>query len=153
VDFTSDTYGYTVTLPAQWTSKQAQKAWDGQVGLSSDSAEVDQFIGTYNASSWAAAAPSQLDLEAYTADMIAMNAREHGDTCPAKPEASHPVTIGGDDGIVLEYNCGILINLAAAVHDGVGYQFGFRDPTVQAASDPTDQATFVAILESMQFPD
>jgi hypothetical protein len=57
---------------------------------------------------------------------------------------------GANPGILLAYNFGILINLAAAVHHGVGYQFGFRDPTVKAATDPADQAAFLAILESMQ---
>lgn len=81
--------------------------------------------------------------------MMAANARDHGDTCPAKPETKHRITIGGGPGVLLTYNCGILINLAAAVHHGVGYQFGFRDPTVQAATDPADQTAFLAILESI----
>jgi hypothetical protein len=151
--FTSKTYGYTLNLPPLWTATEAQKAWDGKAGLSSDSAEVDQLIGTYNATAWALARRSNLKLEAYTAAMIATNARDHGDTCPAKPESKHRITIGGGAGTLLAYNCGILINLAAAVHHGVGYQFGFRDPTVQAATDPADRATFLAILGSVHFPD
>jgi hypothetical protein len=63
------------------------------------------------------------------------------------------INVGSDQGVLLAYNCGILINLAAAVHNGVGYQFGFRDPTVNAATDPADEATFLAILESTQLPD
>jgi hypothetical protein len=153
VSFSSETYGYTLTLPERWSSVQAKKPWDGKSALSSDSDEVDQFVGTYNASSWAVAARSKQSLAAYTAAMIAANARDHGDTCPAKPEARQPITVGGDPGILLAYNCGILINLAAAVHHGVGYQFGFRDPTVNAASDPADQAAFLAILESTHLPD
>jgi hypothetical protein len=142
-----------LTLPALWTSIQAQKKWDGKAALSSDSDEVDQFPGTYSASSWAVAAPSKQDLAAYTAAMIAANARDHGDTCPAKPDTRTQITIGDGPGVLLEYNCGILINNAAAVHDGVGYQFGFRDPSVKAASDPADQATFLGILKSIRFPD
>ena len=85
--------------------------------------------------------------------MMAATARDHGDTCPAKPETRNQITVGDGPGILLEYDCGILINLAAAVHHGVGYQFGFRDPTVKAATDPADHATFLDILKSIQFPD
>jgi hypothetical protein len=150
--FTSSTYGYTLRLPPGWTSVQAKKAWDGKAPLSSYSPLVDQLVGTYNASSWALAAPSKQKLAAYTAEMIVANAHDHGDTCPPKPELRRRITIGGGPGMLLAYNCGILINLAAAVHHGVGYQFGFRDPTVNAATDPTGQAAFLAILASMQFP-
>jgi hypothetical protein len=151
--FTSKTYGYTVELAAGWTAVQAQKAWDRKSALSSDSAEVDQFIGPYNTSSWVFAAPSTQKLTAFTAGMVAATTRDHGDTCPSKPDAKRRVTIGGDPGMLLEYNCGILINLAGVVHHGVGYESGFRDPTVKAASDPADHAAFLAILASMQFPD
>jgi hypothetical protein len=50
------------------------------------------------------------------------------------------------------FNCGLLINLAVALHHGVEYQFTLRDPTVQAATDPADQAVFSRILESVHFP-
>lgn len=151
--FGSRTYGYSLVLPALWAAIPAQKTWNGRAPLSSDSDEVDQFPGTYNASSWAVAAPSTQNLAAYTASMIATTTRDHGDTCPAKPDTRTEITVGGGPGILLEYNCGILINLAAAVHRGVGYQFGFRDPTVSAASDPADHATFLGILTSVRFPD
>jgi hypothetical protein len=142
-----------VSIPAGWDGVQAQKAWDGKAKLSSESPEVDQWTSPAPASSWALATPSTQELDAFTASMIATNARDHGDTCPAKPEKTVPITVGGGPGTLLAYNCGILINLAAAVHNGVGYQFGFRDPAVHAATDPKDESTFLAILASMQFPD
>jgi hypothetical protein len=141
-----------LTLPALWTSIQAQKKWDGKASLSSESDEVDQFPSAESASSWVVAAPSKQDLAAYTAAMMAANARDHGDTCPAKPETRSRITVGGGPGILLEYDCGILINLAASVHHGVGYQFGFRDPTVHAATDRIDRATFLDMLKSTRFP-
>jgi hypothetical protein len=151
--FTSSTYGYSLKLPAGWTSIQAQKAWDGKSVVSSAGADVDQLPGTYTASSWVVAAPSKQKLPAYVSALIAATTRYHGDTCPAKPATRTRVTIGGEPGMLLAYNCGILINLAAAVHHGVGYQVGFRDPSVKAATDPADHAAFLAILESVQFPD
>jgi hypothetical protein len=54
--------------------------------------------------------------------------------------------------VLLAYNCGILINHAVTVHHGVGYDFAFRDPTVAAATDPTDHAALLDILGSVQFP-
>ena len=74
------------------------------------------------------AAASTLNLPRYTSALIADNFRYHGDTCPAKPEVREAITIGGGTGVLLSYNCGILINLAAAVRDGVGYQFGSETP-------------------------
>ena len=38
-------------------------------------------------------------------------------------------------------------------HDGVAYLFGMRDPSVHAASDPTDRVTFVELLKSVDFPE
>lgn len=155
--FTSATYGYTVTVPAQWLSVQATKRWDGKAGhamagLSHDAADVDQFVYNSNLSSWAVAAPWKQDLAAYTTALIAANARYHGDSCPAKPQARTRITVGGSPGVLLTYNCGILINIAGVVHHGVGYRFGFRDLNVHAATDPADHAAFVHILESVQFP-
>ena len=54
--------------------------------------------------------------------------------------------------MLLGFDCGILINSAVTVHDGMAYVFGFRDPSVHAATDPTDRATFLALLKSVTFP-
>jgi hypothetical protein len=155
--FTSAMYGYTVTLPAQWVSVPATKRWDGNAGhamagLSHDAADVDQFVYNANLSSWAVAAAWKQDLAAYTVALIAANARYHGDSCPARPQARTAITIGGSPGILLAYDCGILVNIAGVVHHGVGYRFGFRDLNVHAATDPADHAAFTEILGSVQFP-
>jgi hypothetical protein len=88
---------------------------------------------------------------AYARYLVAWNARFHGDTCPAKPHTSRSITVGGDPGILLAYDCGILINIAGTVHEGLGYWFGFRDPSVQAATDPVDRNAFLQILGSVRF--
>ncbi|MEO8229596.1 MAG: hypothetical protein ABI628_07520 [Chloroflexota bacterium] len=87
-----------------------------------------------------------------TGALIAATAKFHGDTCPPKPDAQDPIIIGGDPGILVAWNCGILINNALTVPNGVGYQFLLRDPAVHAATDPADRAVFLAMLESVQFP-
>ena len=57
--------------------------------------------------------------------LIASTARYHSDTCPRRPNGQAGIAIGGRPGVLLEYNCGILINLAATVSHGVGYVFTF----------------------------
>jgi hypothetical protein len=150
--FTSSVYGYTVELPGGWRAIEATVAWDGASSISSDGPEVDQWIGRTEASAWAYAASFSGDLNAYTKKTVADNAKFHGDTCPPTPEVQDPITIGGEAGVLLAYDCGILINLALTVHKGVGYSFGLRDPTIPGATDPADAATFAGLLDSVQFP-
>jgi hypothetical protein len=152
VTFRSRTYAYSMTLPPEWTAIQAYDTWDGKGFLSSESGRVDKFTGTSFASSWGVAAPWRRGLAAYARYLVAWNARFHGDTCPAKPHTNSPITVGGEPGVLLAYDCGILINIAGTVHDGVGYWFGFRDPSVQAATDPADRRAFLQILGSVHLP-
>jgi hypothetical protein len=149
--FTSATYGYTVSVPPEWSSIQAVAKWDGQAGLNIESAEVDHFGGD-SPGVWAVATSWKRDLTAYTRFWITWTARNHGDTCPFRPDTRHPITIGGQSGMLIAYNCGILINYAITIHGGVGYCFVLRDGAVDAATDPTDYATFAKMLSSVQFP-
>jgi hypothetical protein len=150
--FTSTTYHYSVTLPAGWSGTQASATWDGKASLSSDSAEVDQFIGPAPATSTGVATPYAKKLADFVADLIAWTHKYHGDTCPPKPESQTAIKIGGAPGVLLQWSCGILINSAVAVHGGIAYQFLFRDPSIGAATYPTDEATFLALLASVTFP-
>jgi hypothetical protein len=151
--FVSKTYGYSLTLPGGWTSVQATAAWDGKGAPGHGVAEADQFVGPAAASSWAFAAPTAKDLAAYVKERIKANAAEHGDTCPATPDAQDPIEIGGQPGTLLAYNCGILINGAVTVDNGVGYLFGFRDPSVPAATDAADRELFLELLKSVHLAD
>jgi hypothetical protein len=54
--FTSETYGYSLAVPAGWTTVQATTAWDGQGAPGSGEAQADQFVGPASASAWAYAA-------------------------------------------------------------------------------------------------
>jgi hypothetical protein len=148
----STVYGYSVTLPTGWHLVAATRKWDGRSGLSSDAPEVDQFVGDASASSWGVAAPFKGGLGAYADSLVAATTRYHSDTCPKRPEHVRDLRIKGRTGVLLEYDCGILINLAAFIHHGVAYQFGFRDPAVNASSDPNDHADFLRILRSLRFP-
>jgi hypothetical protein len=152
VRFDSPEYGYAVTLPTGWTANQAYSKWDGKTELSKDSFDVDVFVGPSSAISFAAAAGWTHGLAAYARYLIASTERYHVDTCPRRPNRQAGIAIGGRQGVLLEYNCGILINIAATVRHGVGYVFTFRDDSVQAAFDRTDHAVFAATLRSVEFP-
>ena len=149
--FTSPLYGYTVTLPAGWTAQAATVKWDGQGAPGNDDPAVDRFLGTGSASAFGFAAPISSDLSGYATDVIARNAKFHGDTCPPKPDSTEQTTVGSEPGAFIAWNCGILINLAVTLHQGTGYEFVFRDPGVHQATDPTDRATFDSILGSVSF--
>ena len=150
--FTSDTYGYSLTVPPDWTTVQATEAWDGQGAPGHHLAVANQFVGPATASAWAYAAATREDPAAYVESRIAGNFADHSDTCPQNPEVQEPITIGGDAGTFLAWDCGILINQAVVVHDGVGYLFGFRDPAVHAATDAADRLTFEQLLAQVSFP-
>ena len=151
--FTSTTYGYSLTVPAGWTVIQATEAWDGVGAPFHDVPQADQFVGPAAASAWFFGAPTTKDLAGKVKESIAANAAEHSSTCPAVPEVNDPIKVGTEPGVLLGWNCGILINNAVAVHKGKVYQFGFRDPAVHAANDPADRAAFLELLKSVRFPD
>ncbi len=151
--FTSAIYRYSLTVPVGWTTIQATAAWDGKGAPFHDVPQADQFVGPAAASAWFFGAPTAKDLAARVKESIAANAAEHGNTCPAVPNAQSNVKIGNEPAVLLAFDCGILINNAIAVHKGKAYLFGFRDPAVHAASDPADRAAFLALLESVRFPE
>jgi len=153
VTFASQTYGYSVTLPKGWTAFQASAQWDGKGSPGSEDVVADQFIGLTAADVWAFAAPTTKSLGAYERATITGTLKDHGEDCPPRPAAQRPIQIGGQPGTLLEWDCGLLINQAVAVHNGVGYFFGLRDPSVHAASDARDRKLFLRLLDSVQFAD
>ena len=150
--FASPLYHYSVTLPAGWAAAGAVFPWDGKTAPGQEEPEVDKFGGPPSASMWAFAAPVSVDLKGFVKDRIAATARDHGDDCPAPPEVNEPIRIGGRAGTFIAWKCGILINQAVIVRDGVGYSFVMRDFGVAAATDRADRALFEQLLDSVAFP-
>ena len=150
--FVSKIYRYTVTVPAGWLTTAATATWDGTGSPGIDDTYNDQWDSRLGPAAFGRAHPFAGDLAAFTQDAISRTATYHGDTCPPTPASNDPITIGGKPGSLLTWNCGILINIAVTVDKGVGYFFVFRDPGVNAATDPSDSATFKSILDSVQFP-
>lgn len=151
--FTSRLYGYSISVPPGWTATWSVNRWDGGGAPDIQDLVNDNFVSPGTAAMIVAAAPTSKDLATYTADGIAVTYAIHKDTCPGAqhPDSVESITIGGEPGELESINCGILINVAYTVHAGQGYRFTFRDPAVQAATDPADKATFLAMLASVQF--
>ena len=151
--FTSPLYAYSVTLPAGWNVAPAMLRWDGASAPSSDASEVDKFASPATLSIFGFAAPVKSDMTTFVKQNIAWTVRDHGDTCPARtPEKTEPVKIGGEDGMLLSWDCGILINQALLVSRGIGYVFVMRDPGVHAATDVADRAILDGLLASVTLP-
>ena len=152
VTFTSLLYGYSVTLPPGWHTGVAMLRWDGKSAPGHDDGSVDKLVGPASAMVFAHAAPMTVDLDRFVQDTITWTVRDHGDTCPAtKPETTEPIQIGGEPGMLLSWNCGILINEALTIRDKTGYVFVLRDTAVPAATDPADLALLRQLLDSVSF--
>jgi hypothetical protein len=149
--FTSDLYGYSLTLPPGWSAAPARTKWDGKGAPSNDDPRVDRFAGSLTLSAFAFAAPSRLDLNRFTEDVVARNVQFHGDTCPPQPDSVDPTTVGRSAAKFIAWNCGILINIVVVVDHGTGYEFVLRDMAVQAATDAADRTSFDAILSTVTF--
>ena len=153
--FTSKFYGYSVSVPPGWKALPAVQRWDGTGAPDIQDFTIDLFESPQRTARAVllTAAPTSKDLAAYVAAGITTGYLAHRDTCPAAqhPESVESITVGGEPAKLVSMNCGILINTAFTVHDGMGYRFVFRDEGVQAATDPADKATFIAMLASVEF--
>ncbi len=145
--YTSSRYRYSITLPAGWFAGPALQTWDGKGAPTI----IDNTVDTFGSSALAAAAPTKSSLSEWVATNIAAVVQDHSDTCPTSPDSVTPVTIGGQPGTLVAWNCGILINNALTVVNGYGYLFTFRDPAIAAATDPADEALFTTMLRSVVF--
>ena len=152
VAFTSPFYGYTVTLPGGWTATAATAKWDGNGAPGHDDPQVDRFGGAPSATIFSFAAPTDEVLAAYAKDIIQRNATFHGDTCPPAPEVTEPIKVGTDPGTFIGFDCGLLINIAVVVHDGIGHEFVMRDLSVHAATDANDRSLLNEVLAMVRFP-
>ena len=152
--FTSSRYGYSLTLPAGWTVSAATATWDGTGMPGPEDGTADWFFSGQSASSWVQAAPTKSDLQTYETERLAGQLRDHGDTCPkaATPVDRENITIGGSPAVFLAFDCGLLINLALTVQNGIGYAFTFKDDGIPTATDSQDRAVFDSILESVVLP-
>jgi hypothetical protein len=149
-------YGYKLTLPPSWVAISASQKFSGAgepPAWEDPHADNFYYLGPATYGSLGFAWPTTDDLAAFTSRVVAASAQYHSDTCPAAagPTSTDPVTVGGEPGSMIKWNCGILINIAVTVHNGTGYNFIFRDPAVEAASNDADAAVFQQLLDSVIF--
>jgi hypothetical protein len=149
--FRSPLYGYSAVVPSGWSAAPASTRWDGQ-SAPSQGANVDQISGAHLIA-LGVAGPFTGDLAAFVQDRIAASVRDHADTCPPNAlQSNKPITIGGEPGVLLTFDCGAQIDQAITVYEGVGYDFTLRDLAFAATLDQTDLASFRSMLDSLTFP-
>lgn len=147
--FTSDRYGYFVSLPASWVAgPQAVTTWDGIGSPSHEGTYVDQFHDPTGVA-WAVAAPTMLTLAEYATHTSEAAAAEH--ECPRKPERNEPISVGGEPARLLTMHCGILVLIALTIHNGSAVTFAFQDPFAYLNADASDRAEFLRFLGGIRF--
>lgn len=147
---TSRHYHYAETLPAGWRLVgQAAQQWDGTGSPGDYDLQSDLFLGPGGVEAWAYAAPTKENLAAYTRTTIQAAATVH--QCPANPQSSQAITIGGAPARLLAFQCparsGFLVELAVTVHDGTAFVFGSQNP---AGTKASDRAAFRQWLAGIQ---
>ncbi len=147
---TSRHYHYAETLPAGWRlAGQATQQWDGTGSPGDHDLQSDLFLGPGGVEAWAYAAPTKVNLAAYTRTTMQAAATVH--QCPADPQSSQAITIGGAPARLLAFQCparsGFLVELAVTVHDGTAFVFGSQNP---AGTKASDRAAFRQWLAGIQ---
>ncbi len=147
---TSRYYHYAETLPAGWRlAGQATQQWDGTGSPGDHDLQSDLFLGPSGVEAWAYAAPTKENLAAYTRTTMQAAATVH--QCPANPQSSQAITIGGAPARLLAFQCparsGFLVELAVTVNDGTAFVFGSQNP---AGTKASDRAAFRQWLAGIQ---
>lgn len=151
--FTSERYGYTVSVPAIWAVEGAKETWDGASPGSPghDGTLTDQFTAPPRyASLWAYAAPTTLKLAAYATQTTDAAAVEHPCSVGSqKPEKNEAIVVDGAPARLLTIHCGILVLIAVTIHGGSGFVFAFQDANGGPSFDAEDRATFLEFLNGI----
>jgi hypothetical protein len=147
--FTSDRYGYAVSLPSPWAlSYKASTTWDGIGSASHEGPYVDQFTAP-GVVAWAVAAATKLTLAEYVTHTEEAANAEH--SCPKKPDADEPFKMGGEPGRLLTMHCGILVLIVITIHNGSAVSFAFQSPFGNSNTDAADRALFLSFLKGIRF--
>jgi len=144
--FTSRLYGYTVALPAGWSVQPGQH-WGGTGGPGS----VDVFRGQPNVAAWAFAVPRPASPAAY-ATAITRTAAQL--PCPAAPQTSQAVTIGGVPARLIAMRCpahgGVLMLTAVTTRGQSTLVIMFEDSSGISSAERPDRAAFREFLAGIR---
>ena len=150
--FTSRVYRYTEALPRGWFPSGARQRWDGKGAPADTDPTVDLFLGPGGVEAWGYAAPTTKNLAAYTAKTI--QASHAGHPCPAVPQTSQAITIGGAPARLLSMHCpagsGFLVEIAVTVHHGTAVVFASQHPPGTPAHTSADRAAFRKFLTGIR---
>jgi hypothetical protein len=143
--FTSRIYGYAVALPADW-SAQPDQHWGG-IGAPGP---VDAFRGQPYVAVWAFAVPRPARPVVY-ATAITRTAAQL--PCPAAPEISQAVTIGGTPAWLIGMRCparGGVLMLTALTTGGSALVVMFEDVSGIMSAGRPDRAAFRELLADIR---
>lgn len=148
--FTSNLYGYSLTLPSGWEVTPATIPWDGISDPGHLEPTVDQMGGHSVAVAWAFSTRVTEDLKAYASERMAADATAH--PCPKTPSTTTEITIDGQPGLLMARDCGILVLTALTIHNSTGFLVYLQDSSVHGATDATDEQILANMLASMRLP-
>jgi hypothetical protein len=120
--FESAVYGYTIDLPdgsGVTSVVPANTRWGGAREIGSTAPFVDQFHRNGQRLAFILSAPTDLDLDAWAADVHARAVREHG--CDREFTDTRDFEIDGSPARVVAFACqGLRVYEATTVRDGIG---------------------------------
>lgn len=144
--FSSQHYGYTAALPAGWAGRQAEQQWAGIGSPGFEDGDVDLFTGPNKIIAMAYGTASSQSLVAYTSATV--QAAAVGHQCPAVPQTSQAITIGGAPARLLSMPCqGLPIETAITIHAGKAIVFVSQEPSGTRA----DRVAFRRFLAGIRF--
>jgi len=147
--FASKPYGFTVTLPRDWTETDALVDWNGKYIAGPGESSFANFTDPARSRTlMVAAAPVQPDMQLAEWQRAIVAATPGLCT---KPTTVQTTTLGGEPALAWTLTCsdGFDVNKLAALHGQRGYVFYLASAT--ANDDTQDQRIFEQIRQTFHF--
>ena len=145
--FTSERYGYSLTLPRTWLMHETPGEWPPGAQPAPGEAGVDGFVEQTSGKILVVAArpgSAGTTLEAWSEDVAAVTPQQ------CQTNMSIPAKVGGEPAQLWEIRCpdGAFVIKLAALHEGRGYLFVLVSET---KSDSADREFFANVMHSFKF--
>jgi hypothetical protein len=145
--FVSKRYGYSIVLPAAWTSTPASTGWHG--GPPFQSTEAVDLFDAADGRSFAVAAhsiPRAMTLRQWATSYV----RAALPSFCKKSRDYQTTTLGGAPALSFTAHCEVHdVAVALTVHRGHGYTFALASPAIDTAA--ADRTVFDAARRSFRF--